>query len=82
MNTKLKEITILFLFVFFSTKIYAQENNNIIASKFKVLPVPDVFATYVPDSINQELLQRNFKISRNNVVDWNLKRYPLAFIEI
>ena len=65
MNTKLKEISILFLFVFFSTKIYAQENNNIIASKFKVLPVPDVFATYVPDSINQEILQRNFKISRN-----------------
>ena len=61
-----KTIYLIFLLFFTYANLFSQSNDeNLIASKYNVLPVPDIFSTYINDTIYERLNARTLNVSKH-----------------
>jgi len=62
----MKKIIYLIFLLFTYANLFSQSSDdNLIASKYNVLPVPDIFSTYINDTIYEKLNERTFNISKH-----------------
>lgn len=62
----MKKIIYLIFLLFTYTNLFSQSNDeNLIASRYNVLPVPDIFSTYINDTVYEKLNEKTFNISKH-----------------
>ena len=62
----MKKIIYLIFLLFTYTSLFSQSNDDkLIASRYNVLPLPDIFSTYINDTIYNQINNKRFKVDNH-----------------